>query len=820
MEILFQDDKVVFKSNDITSRILSNISLVYLRYTKESDISVYSSISDQPISYVYCTTNLDNTLNQEKILVGESKLDYENNETIKSKFIFLDKEDENYKDRFSIFEFDNIQSRKLDDKQLKTILYSIFSIYNTVGERLYIVCDEVGDNYNNRSIDILQQIYRRLPYYMRKAVGYNSYTTGNEESGRIKLGITTRSNIDLESENVIILEKEGCSNSNRVVSQSIKTLVDEIVKLNEEELGELYEKMYKIYGLKNLRPENFIRVYDYLNIYKDRELNDELIEDWIYDINRGQGSSQLIDEELDKMLVDDIKSRLDNKSLNNYIRNNFYNTKDLSEIDDYSKAAFEFIYNLEEVTDLYLDNNLISDWLEEKRIPSLKENYKDYELVNMLNKDAEVINNLEQILGFELKNTKVIKEKALTTINRSLYIENIELEKLIKSERNKIKDLLKNTENSLESLLYTANKINIEYMENKKIFRQEIEKKLLNTMDGYKTYLKNTDIGVLNKEKYNQICEEIKLYYKNTESIILYLFNKDFINKDIKDNILNGLDIKSNKDYCDIEYTYYSQIINNAKMLDELETCFISSVNKLKYPDANEYKLEIILNNCFKQKIELANSGRLDINVAELRDFLNKNRNLLEDDTLRYGYDYLEKEDTISESIIEVSIEESKFDRKTLETVSTTIFKVVNKDINRFFRSLILVQQDINFKNRLEKAVKNYAQVQNKEEVFIIYDSTLFRTAKQGFVLTNKNIYYNSKDEKSGVILTDGIESLTLKGEILFINDIEIDCAIINKDYRDEFKKLIMSIVYLVQQVNEQNVDISSVVKEVLCFQD
>lgn len=838
MEILFQDDKVVLKSSDITPRILSNISSVYLRYTKESDISVYSSISNQPISHVYCTTNLDNTLTQEKILIGESKLDYDNDEMIKSKFVFLDKNDENYKEEFAIFNFDNIQSKKLNDKQLKTILYNIFSIYNTVGERLYIVCDEIGDNYNNRSIDILQQIYKRLPYYMRKAVGYNSYTTGDEESGRIKLGITTRSNINLEAENVIILEKEGCSNSTKTISQSIKALVDEIVKLNEDELNDLYEKIYKIYGLKNLRVDKLIRVYDYLNIYKDRELNDELIEDWIYDINRGQGSNQVIDEELDKMLVDDIKSRLDNKSLNNYIRTNFYNTKDLNDIDDYSKSAFEFIYNLEEVTDLCLDTNLISDWLEEKRIPYLKENYKDYELVNMLNKDAELIQNLEQILGFELKNIKVIKEKALKTINRLLYTENIELEKLIKSERDNIKNLFKDTDNSLESLSNTVNKINVEHIENKKILKQEIEKKLLNIMDGYKPCLENIDVGSLNEKQYDEICEQIKLYYKNPKSIILDLFDKNFINKDIKDNLLNGLDIKFNKEYCDIEYIYYSQIINNAKTLDQLDEFFNLSVQKLKYPDANEYKLEVVLNKCFKQKLELLNSGTIDINISELRDFLSKNRNLLEEEILKEGYDYLEKElnkiyvkpcedeneDVISNPIAvdseEEIKEESKIDKKTLETVSTTIFKTVNKDINRFFRSLILIQQDIDFSNRLEKVIKNYAQIQNNEHVFLIYDSTLFRTAIQGFVLTQENIYYNSKDEKIGMILIDDVESLTIKGEALFINDIKIDCGIINKDHREEFKKLILSIIYLLQQLHEQNVDMSSVVKEVLCFQD
>ena len=55
MKLLFEDDKVISKSNDVDSKILGNISSVYLKYTKDSDQSVYSSYSTQPISNIYCT---------------------------------------------------------------------------------------------------------------------------------------------------------------------------------------------------------------------------------------------------------------------------------------------------------------------------------------------------------------------------------------------------------------------------------------------------------------------------------------------------------------------------------------------------------------------------------------------------------------------------------------------------------------------------------------------------------------------------------------------------------------------------------------------
>ena len=42
MKLVFEDDKVISKSNDVDSKIVGNISSVYLKYTKDKNQNKYS----------------------------------------------------------------------------------------------------------------------------------------------------------------------------------------------------------------------------------------------------------------------------------------------------------------------------------------------------------------------------------------------------------------------------------------------------------------------------------------------------------------------------------------------------------------------------------------------------------------------------------------------------------------------------------------------------------------------------------------------------------------------------------------------------------
>lgn len=827
MKLLFEDDKVISKTNDVDSKILGNISSIYLKYTKDNNQNIYSSYSTQPISNIYCTTNLNNIIKEEQILIGKCRLKEEDRDTVFSEFYLSEVDDEKYKEKFNIFEFETEKSTKLELSQLKAILCSIFACNFTSNDRVYIVCDEEGDNYNWRAIDILKQVYKKLPYFMRKSIGYNTYSVGDDEASRIKLAITTRSNSNVEDAYVIDLKSDNCYDVISDVSQKIKNLVDFLLELDDKKLIDIYDEIYNIYGIKNLTIDKFINVFSYIEFYYNSELDDEIIENYIYDIKRANENPEQIDSKLFEKMVSDIKNKLDNVSLNNYIRYNFNNTVDLDNIDSKALDAFQFIYYL---GDLFkLDTNLVENWLKKKRIPYLNEKYNASELIKILKNDRSIIEKLETKIRIEdeysgYENINLMKERAISVIDDKLYELNQEFQIFMKNERNNIKNNLKNID-SLNDILEIVKSINIEYSENQDFFKQQVENELWSIMINYKSYLdiENIKFDDITEDEYNNLCKNIKLYYDNDKNEIEELFEMDIINESTKKSILDGINENLKHDIINLESKYYSNLLLNIKDLGKLGYSFKGFIQKLEYPDINNYQLQKALSIALKKQLNLDRQGYIDINVEELRSFLNEYRDfIIDEDIIKFGYNSVEKKLYSNIDNMQPKISsKSNLDKNIENIIADTIYKVINKDINRFFRSLMIVKQDSDFKNRLDKAKNNYAKLESNEKVFLIFDSTLFRTAEQGFVLTEKYVYYKSSEGKSGKISISDIEDIrSLKNTgLIYINDIPINCDIIGENYRKEFKNLILSIFYLLQKA-EDEINIGSIVKEVICFQE
>lgn len=821
MKLVFEDDKIISKSNDVDSKIVGNISSVYLKYTKDKNQNIYSSYSNQPISNIYCTTKLDSAIKEEQILIGKCSL---SEESVRSDFYLMDISDEEYKEKFNIFNFEIDKSNELQLPQLEVILCSIFACNLTSNDRVYIICDQEGDNYNSRAIDILQQVYKKLPYFMRKSIGYNTYSVGNDDAARIKLAITTRNNSDLEGAYVIDLESSNYYEVLLSVSQKIKDIVNFLLEQDDTKLIYMYDEIYKIYGLKNLTTDKFMTVLDYINFYKDREIDNEIIENYIDDINRANEYPEQVDLELFKKMVSDVKNKLDNQSLNNYIRHNFNNTEDLNNIDLKSVEAFKFMYYMGDIYELDID--LIENWFKQKRIPSLEEKYNTLQLISILQKDRTIVENLQNKIVIEdefseNKNIDLIKERAISVIDKKLYELNQESQKYIRQERNKIKDKLQNM-NSLQDILQKVIDIKVEYSENYELIKQEVENKLLFIMSSYKNYLdlKNIKLNNITEEEYDNFCKDVKLYYSKDIHIIEELFNRKFVEESVKSSALDTINTNFEYTISTAELIYYKNLLLNIKDLNNLGVEYNIFIKKLKYPDKNEYELQKVLNSNFENLLLQDKQGTCEICIDDLRNFLSENRNYLSQDNIKLGYDYMESKLYINIDDIENEEDKLNLDSNVLHAITDTIYKVINKDINRFFRSLILVEQDSNFQSRLEKAKKNYANLEANEKVFLIFDNTLFRTAEKGFVLTDRYVHYKSSEGEIGKILISDVESIVNleKDDLICINDIPINCEIIGEKYRKEFKDLILSIFYLLQNANDEN-DIEQLVDEVLTFQ-
>jgi len=63
---------------------------------------------------------------------------------------------------------------------------------------------------------------------------------------------------------------------------------------------------------------------------------------------------------------------------------------------------------------------------------------------------------------------------------------------------------------------------------------------------------------------------------------------------------------------------------------------------------------------------------------------------------------------------------------------------------------------------KLNKATKNYAKIGNDETVIILFDETVFGSAKLGFLLTSKRLYRKNTLERADSVEIDEIIGLSL----------------------------------------------------------
>ena len=124
--------------------------------------------------------------------------------------------------------------------------------------------------------------------------------------------------------------------------------------------------------------------------------------------------------------------------------------------------------------------------------------------------------------------------------------------------------------------------------------------------------------------------------------------------------------------------------------------------------------------------------------------------------------------------------------------------------------------EDFKFKDKLEKCKKlyNYNNEIEVEIPLLIFDNTIFKTCEGGFIITDKNLYL--KNEELDEISVDYIDSIELDNEKLLINGCEVDCDIIQSNYRERFKDTMLIITYLIQNGKDESKNIDEVIEEVL----
>jgi tetratricopeptide (TPR) repeat protein len=100
-----------------------------------------------------------------------------------------------------------------------------------------------------------------------------------------------------------------------------------------------------------------------------------------------------------------------------------------------------------------------------------------------------------------------------------------------------------------------------------------------------------------------------------------------------------------------------------------------------------------------------------------------------------------------------------------------------------------------NAKKKFNNVFSSYGNLEKGETALLLFDNTAFGSAKDGFLITNRNVYWHNMWSSKGKIELNKIHQVELKKDNLYINGEEIQINLISKSEKQEFGKKIEKLL-------------------------
>ena len=331
------------------------------------------------------------------------------------------------------------------------------------------------------------------------------------------------------------------------------------------------------------------------------------------------------------------------------------------------------------------------------------------------------------------------------------------------------------------------------------------EKSDINTNEDSKVYDLKIDIENMSPEEREKYLESEKQGIRMRLLEARNFSNLNILYERISKNINN-----SSKDFLKKEFTnnfekifeksyIYYLIKDYGKKHGKLDLNELAIVDDKLILKNGQYECEINKALCKRENILYLD----DKELASFKAIINKYNLCFAEEFIEYKL-----KNIIKLPEIPISFEER------IEKIKKTIEKILNRDENRFFRSMISIESDFKFKDKLQKCKNTYNNDFKTEIPLLIFDNTIFKTCENGFIVTNKNLYL--KDNIVRNINIDEIDTIELDDQKLQVNDDKVYCDIIKSNYREQFKDTMLIITYLIQNGKDESKKIDKVIKEVL----
>lgn len=466
------------------------------------------------------------------------------------------------------------------NEKLKCILYTIFSNYNNLSKKIYIVLDD-SKNSEKMSEDILKKINQNTPYFIKKILA--NFNNENDNSV-LKLKKSNQyleivdKNQNTEGESILLdMSSLDFNDIERKCDYEVKFVVDYIFNLDEIGKSRFFKEVEKTIEKDKSKKDNKEESNNNLDInylyniciskYMWKDSNDAAkMENWIYNIiNPNRLHSDLLEK-----MIEIINKELNNLNFDSYLRYilSKEENKSLGYIsmssDLYKLLLFEDMLRIDYsdkcTVKIDLDVEYVGKWWSENILPIFKERYSKKDLIDKL--ELEIKKN--EIVDFHGKNFEKLKNEIIN-----------EIEKEYENEKELNEDFESEEKVSLESKLKTKKSKSISDLQE---LIEKTDIKYENNIETLRDYCSDEFIDILensNDENYSlkdleQFLEDNKEYFNDKAYIFFEVCVQKQIQK-LEQDLLNDIcEVKTLKDLKEL----HDKLLENGEFVkcEDLET--------------------------------------------------------------------------------------------------------------------------------------------------------------------------------------------------------------------------------------------------------
>lgn len=461
MQLLYGNDgnnyRTLARTADMNDIIEKELKEAYLNYRFVEHSDLYTSVENQPVSITYVTTNLGNIFRHEQIMICKNaRMSCFSTPSSYAHFIINSDDGITYGRKFyDLLRYSfigDVEAGQYTDAMLEQfvpalgevpeesglpedilkVLVGVILVKDKSTSQVRIILDQDGDRYNQRSLEVIQAIYRYLPWDLKKRSGFCTYAAIDQNvAGRVKIILMPASASIQTSADIINLNNPNVSAIYRSLNNETKEYVEYLFAMTDEEREDYFESIAQMMNGKSLYLE------DYINLYKttdrwDKEPLESIFQEWLVFALKNVNSKSPVMEIFKRIVT----RRLSQEVWNYYIKTALEQQD--GHVSDWSQSLKQMILFADMFESLALPKEEFTGWLEERIMKPLHESYEEYEYITKAEEEKQFI------ITCDLKSQKFseIRIGMLDVIDRDVREEHARIEQQISMEKHKIAQVI------------------------------------------------------------------------------------------------------------------------------------------------------------------------------------------------------------------------------------------------------------------------------------------------------------------------------------------------------------------------------------------